>query len=112
LDQDVYHGGLARASGRFSAVCGGFKGSVFGGYFDVSYDYPFGRELIIRFISTGRESRRGVNAGYEVTQNIDIYAGFTYTNVALRSGRDAEGEIYRAGTELSLVKEAGVVGEP
>jgi hypothetical protein len=108
LDQDIYHGNLARASARFSIVHGGFKGAVFGDYFDVRDDYPFDRELIIRFISSGEESRGGFTADYKIASRVDVYAGFTYTNVVLRSGDDAVGQIYRAGSEISLVKEAGL----
>ncbi|MDR2104480.1 MAG: hypothetical protein LBP51_01855, partial [Deferribacteraceae bacterium] len=108
IDQDVQRGLLARGSARFTIAMSGFKGELFGDYYDVRDDFPFGRELIIRFISAGRESRGGASAACNISQNFDVYAGFTYTDVELRSGRRAAGQIYRAGANAVLVKEAGL----
>jgi hypothetical protein len=108
LDQDIPRGTPAGASARFSFIRDGFYALFYGDYFDVRNDYPFGRELILRFISYEKESRGGFTTGYDLTDAINIYAGFAYTNIALSTGESADGQIYRAGAKLTLVKDAGL----
>jgi hypothetical protein len=108
LEQDISHGTPAGASVRFSLIRDGFHALFYGDYFDVRNDYPFGRELILRFISYRKESKGGFTAGYDLTDAINIYAGFAYTNVALSTGMSADGQIYRAGAKLTFIKDAGL----
>ncbi|MDR2884146.1 MAG: hypothetical protein LBV09_03465 [Deferribacteraceae bacterium] len=99
-DQDIENDVLARMSARIAFQYHRFQVAISGDSFDVEDQYPMDRELIIRMISSGEETRYGATANIDLFRWLNLYAGYTMTSVEMRSGYDSDGSIIRAGADL------------
>ncbi len=105
IEQDVHNGNLARLSGKLTGQYGRVQGTAFADYYDIRDQYPADRQFVIRLISTGLESRYGADFYVEAASWLDIYGGFTYTEVTMRGEIENPGQIYTLGADLLFDKQ-------
>ncbi len=108
-EYDPFHGALSRLSGKANYRRGMFELVAFGDIFDIRDQYPKGRELIIRLLSTGKEMRYGGDAAFNPADWISIYGGVYGTTVEVNSGSNIYGAVYKAGFDLYFMKYAGLM---
>jgi hypothetical protein len=103
-EHDLQNDALARASAKFTGQFGRISTMLFVDYYDLYDTYPEGRELLIRMMSTGQETRYGADFYIELAPWLDVYGGVTHTEVTMRGGEVNSGQIYTLGADLVFDK--------